>query len=90
MVPPFSEAGPGLEGTHGLETCKRKVKSHHSPLTTHLQTPYRPPGQLLPHTPTPQTREKTRAQKGPLRTVGRGPKHNSGLLKLLRVDRPLL
>lgn len=29
--PAFSEAGPGLEGSQGLQICKRKVKSHYSP-----------------------------------------------------------
>lgn len=58
MEPPFSEVGPGLEGTQGLETCKRKVKSRHSPLRWVGEAPANPiwtAGQLLTHTLIPQT-----------------------------------
>lgn len=63
--PPFSKVKPGLEGTQALETCKRKVKSHHSPL--------RWVGGPLPTLQRPQvsgcltrshSTEETRAQRG--------------------------
>ena len=47
---PFSKVGPGLKGTRGLETCERKVKSHHSLLSGQSQGPRL----WLPHPLAPQ------------------------------------
>lgn len=74
MNPPFSEVAPGLEGTQDLETCKRKVESHHAPSgrwRRPLPTPYRPRVSCF-FTSHSTDRRKLGAS---LRTAGKGPKY---------------
>lgn len=82
---------PGLEGTQALETCKRKVQSHHSPLRW-VGAPCQPRRDLrlaaASHAHTPQRKPGRRGaatQDGRKRFRG-----DFECLKLLRVHRPLL
>lgn len=74
---PFSEPGPGLEGSQGLDICKRKVKSHY--LTSQLgrrtlPTPHRTQVSCLLTLSLHRTEKETGAQKvGLSGQLGEGP-----------------